>query len=494
METAAQDKTKLQVLLLEDDREFAESLRLALKDRFQFVMAASVGEAKAGLEGHGDLSVALVDMFLSNNHSGQPEGVKFLRWLTDEHPGVPAIVLTGQGNMDLAVEAMKAGAEDFLDKGRLNITELEKRIFDILEKRNLRRENSLLRTRLEQYETRNLIGSSRVMDDLRRVIRTVSEDGQITVLLRGETGTGKELVGRMIHETGPRQQGPFIAVDISCLPKETLSAELFGYERGAFTGAEKTYKGYIEEANGGILFLDEITDLPLEAQGRLLRVLEERVVVRLGSTNPIPVDIQLLTATNQDVEGLVESRRLRKDLYYRLKVFEITLPALRDHRGDIPEIAQHFIDQWQTRMMLRDISPDAMELLSHYFWPGNVRELRNVLEFAALQAKMRHDATLLPEHLPAEVKTGAGLTSGFSALDPELNVEASRARTELECVLKALRRSGGGKEAARKLLGYRDRHTMRRRIEAIARQYPRLWSAYPEIEQYYGMSSKRKKK
>jgi DNA-binding NtrC family response regulator len=485
---------KLNILLLEDNHEFAESLRQAMKDHYRFVISTSLQEAKAIIEANNEISVALVDLFLGDEHNSQPEGIKFLRWLAGEHPDIPAVVLSGQGNMDLAVDAMKAGAEDFIDKGRLNITELKKRILDILERRRLRQENVLLRNRLEQYEARVLVGSSSVMRDLCRVIRTVAEDGHITVLLRGETGTGKELAARMIHEQGSRKGGPFAAVDVSCLPKETLASELFGYERGAFTGAEKTHKGYIEAANSGIFFLDEITDLQMEIQNRLLRVLEERVVIRLGSTIPIPVDIQLIAATSQDIEELVKTGRFRKDLYYRLKVFEVTLPALRDHLEDIPEIANHFLRQWQTRTTLRDVSPEALQLLQRYSWPGNVRELRNVLEFGALQARMRHMKTLLPEHLPAEIKTGTAVPFGDGTIDIQLNVGSALARTELECALKALRRVEGSKEEARRLLGYRDRHTMRRRIEAIARLNPKLWASYPEIEQYYGLSNKRKRK
>lgn len=480
------------ILILEDDPEFVESLRRAFRDRFDIIAAKTLGEAKKRLDD--DIFLALVDLFLGGESPDAPEGVDFLKWVSRERPGTSTMVLSGHGDMDLAIEAMKAGAEDFIDKGRLNLAELEKRISGILERRRLRQENVELRSRLEQYEARALVGNSPVMQDLRRVISTVAEDGQITVLLRGETGTGKELAARMIHETGIRQRGPFVAVDISCLPKETLASELFGHEKGAFTGAERLHKGYIEEAEGGILFLDEITDLPLDMQNRLLRILEERKVVRLGSTSPIPVNIQLLAATNEDIEDLVTKGAFRKDLYYRLKVFEITLPALRQHGKDIPDIVEHFISQWHSRTSLRTVSEPAMALLTAYAWPGNVRELRNVLEFASIQGKMHHAKVLLPEHLPSEVRTGAGLPAGTGVLASELNVEEAMAHAELSCVVRALRQTGGAKEQACKLLGYRNRHTMLRRIETIAEKHPQVWAMYPDIDSHYGRDNKRKKK
>ncbi|MCC6156132.1 MAG: sigma-54-dependent Fis family transcriptional regulator [Candidatus Hydrogenedentes bacterium] len=480
------------VLILEDDRDFAESLRRAVGGRYELVIASTVDDAKSRL--NDDVPLVLVDLFLGEVHSGAPEGLTFLKWLASERPDTAAVVLSGYGDMDLAIEAMKAGAEDFIDKGRLNVAELEKRLEGILERKRLRLENVLLRSRLELYETRSLVGSSSVMADLRRVIRTVAEDGSVTVLLRGETGTGKELAARMIHETGVRRDKPFIPVDLSCLPKETLASELFGHERGAFTGAEKQHRGYLEEANGGILFLDEVTDLPSDMQNKLLRVIEERAVVRLGSTKPIPVDIQLLAATNEDIESLVSKGYFRKDLYYRLKVFEITLPALRQHASDIPVIVNHFLQQWELRTPLRSVSSQAMELFVSYSWPGNVRELRNALEFASIQAKIRHAATLLPEHLPIEVRTGAGLSPKGEPTYPDLSVDVAMAHAELECVLRALRQTNGVKEKACALLGYKNRHTMLRRIETIAQNHPAVWSSYPELETYYGQSNKRKKK
>ena len=241
------------ILILEDDPEFVESLRRAFRDRFDIIAAKTLGEAKKRLDD--DIFLALVDLFLGEESPDAPEGVDFLKWVSRERPGTSTMVLSGHGYMDLAIEAMKAGAEDFIDKGRLNLAELEKRISGILERRRLRQENVELRSRLEQYEARALVGNSPVMQDLRRVISTVAEDGQITVLLRGETGTGKELAARMIHETGIRQRGPFVAVDISCLPKETLASELFGHEKGAFTGRSDFIRGTLRKRKAASFFL-----------------------------------------------------------------------------------------------------------------------------------------------------------------------------------------------------------------------------------------------
>jgi len=471
----------LRILILEDNDDFIRSLSRAFQGRIELITASSLSAAKKLADATVDL--ALVDLFLDSNGS-RPEGLDFLRWVVDKAGNLPVIIITGYANTDLAVEAMREGAEDFIDKGRLNLQEIEKRIWNTLERRRLRKRVTELEHRLEAYEPTALTGSNQVMEQLRRGIKTVAEDGEITVLLRGESGTGKELAARLIHSQGNRHAGPFVAADLSTLPQETLASELFGHEKGAFTGADIARTGYIEAAHGGVLFLDEIAELPRDLQNRLFRVLEERAVTPIGSTRSRPVDIQLVTATNQDLERLVKAGVFRPELYYRLHVFEIRLPALREHPDDILELTEYFLSQWRAsgRTPIHNVTAQAGDVLKRYSWPGNVRELRNVLEAACVRAKMLGLRELSEDLLSAELRTGPTLAP---VTDDDCLVDRACARTELTCVACALEQEGGVKEKARKLLGYQDRHTMRRRILTLRERWPDLWSAFPTLDKLY---------
>ncbi len=478
--------TPLRILILEDNDQFVDSLARGFHGRIEIVATPSISKAKRLINAHIDL--ALVDLFLTDEQS-KPEGLDFLRWVVSQGGKVPVIVITGYGSTDLAVVAMRDGADDFIDKGRLSLQEIETRICNTLERRRLRSRVTELEHRLETYEPTTLVGSSQVMEQLRRSIKTVAEDGQITVLLRGESGTGKELAARLIHSQGKRHTGPFVAADLSTLPKETIASELFGHERGAFTGADTARTGYVEAAHAGVLFLDEIAELPRDLQNRLFRVLEERAVTPIGCTRPRPVDIQLVTATNQDLEKLVKAGAFRAELYYRLRVFEIRLPALREHCEDVIELSDYFLAQWRAsgRTPLHKITAEAADVLKRYSWPGNVRELRNVLEAACVRAKMLGRKELSLDLLPADVRVPATV---MPVTDDDYAVDRACARTELSCVAHALEQEQGAKEKARRLLGYQDRHTMRRRILTLRNRWPDLWSAFPTLDKLYGKRRK----
>jgi DNA-binding NtrC family response regulator len=475
-------------LILEDNEDFIDALRRAFRGRMEFLAAGTLEEAKRQL---GDsVVVALVDLYLHGQTSGHPEGLDFLRWVANEHPALPVIVITGYGNTDLVVEAMRLGADDFIDKGRLNLKEIEKRIQDAIERRCLRKQVRELEHRLDLYEPRQLIGESRLMQDLRRVIQTVAQDGEITAMLRGETGTGKELAARMIHAAGKRSKGAFIAVDLSTLPRETVAGELFGTEKGAYTGASSARAGFVEAANDGVLFLDEIAELSKDLQSRLFRVLEERAVTRLGSTRPRPVNIQLVTATNQDLEDLVRRGEFRSELYYRLRVFEIRLPALREHPEDIPSLVDYFLAQWRLagRTSLIKANDRAIEVMQQYRWPGNIRELRNTLESASVRAKVEKATVLDLRFLPAEIRANRCIQFDLESTENS-SLEQALAEAELRCVARALEAAGSQKERARELLGYGDRHTMRRRLLNLRRHFPQLWKLYPVLESSYGVQA-----
>lgn len=474
----------IRALVLDDKRDFVTALGRSLSGIVEVVPAYSVAEGKHLLGP--EVSLALVDLYLTSSTRGEPEGLGFIKWLRETRPDVDVIVISGHGSFDLAVEALRLGAVDFLDKGQLSPEKLRLPIEKLIERRGLQSRVKDLEARLENYEPRRLTGSDPLIQQARRLLLTAASDARVTVLLRGESGTGKELAARMIHREGPRQKGPFVAVDVSTLPRDTLASELFGYERGAFTGAEKQHVGYLEAAHGGVLFLDEIAELPRDVQGSLFRVLEERAVVRLGSTKPRAVDIQLVAATNQDLETLVAAGEFRKELYYRLKVFEIVMPPLRERPGDIPEIVDFFLDHWRLtgRSFLRTVPVAVMHSLQKYRWPGNVRELRNALEAASVQSRPERATVLDARFLPPGIMTNTA-PAVLAAVNGALRVEEATAQAELAAVARALELADGNKNNARELLGYGDRHTMRRRLLNIRSRFPELWQHYPALESLY---------
>jgi transcriptional regulator with PAS, ATPase and Fis domain len=300
----------------------------------------------------------------------------------------------------------------------------------------------------------DLVGNSPQIVELRRMIDLVAPTGT-TVLVTGETGTGKEVAARSVHARSDRSDRPFVAVNCAALPENLIESELFGYERGAFTGAAGSRPGYFEEANTGTLFLDEVGDLPLPLQPKLLRALQEREVRRLGATHFIPVDVRLIAATNGDLMRAVRDGRFRPELYYRLHVIELRLPALRERREDLPGLCEHFLALYRpvTRSPLRRVSPAAVEAMDSYSWPGNVRELENVIERAQVLARLDEGDALLPSHLPEEVRGsyvpfGTTPAGGFA-----LDLPSAIRRVRSHYLAEALRLAEGNKVKAARLLG-----------------------------------------
>jgi two-component system, NtrC family, response regulator AtoC len=313
----------------------------------------------------------------------------------------PVILITAYGDIEMAVEAMKNGAHDFLQKP-IQLAQLEKSILRAQEIVAMRRELDHLRSTQRQIpywmQSKNR--------DMQKILAQAQRAAQasVSVLITGETGTGKEVLATAIHQLGPRANKPFIAINCAAIQSTVLESELFGYEPGAFTGAEKRKHGLMEVADGGILFLDEISSMPVDMQAKLLRALEERAFRRVGGTNLVKVDVQIIAASNRNLSALIESGNFREDLYYRLKVVDLHLPPLRDRREDIPELVGLFIRQNNPRMGLNinDVTPKAMEALGNHNWPGNIRELRNVIERAMLFCD---EASIDICHLPSELVT-----------------------------------------------------------------------------------------
>lgn len=371
------------VLIVEDERAIRMALSGLLKREGHAVEAVGTAEEALDALDRTHFDLVLTDLALGEGKTGMDvlTSSKVLR------PHTPVVLITAHGNERLAVEAMKKGAADYIPKPFDN-DEMRLVVDRALERTRLERELSLLKDRLErEYGFGALIGSGPKMRVVFDTIRKVAQT-DLTCLIRGESGTGKELVAQALHHRSPRHAEPFVAVNCAAISRELVESELFGHEKGAFTGADARRLGRFEAAHGGTIFLDEIGDMPLETQAKVLRVLQERVLERVGGNRPIEIDVRVIAATHRDLETEVREGRFRPDLYYRLAVVPIELPPLRERVEDIPLLVERFMEQLSSRLnrSRQNLTPEALSSLSRYTWPGNVRELRNVVEQSAVLA------------------------------------------------------------------------------------------------------------
>jgi DNA-binding NtrC family response regulator len=391
-------------------------------------------------------------------------------------------MITAYGDVGSAVECMRLGASDFIQKDS-DVRVLKARIEKALDNARVSSRLLQLEAELEIVEPRSIIGSSRAMAEVKEMIAAVARDGQTSVLIRGETGTGKELVARSIHASSFRSGSPFVAVALAALPAATVESELFGHEPGAFTDARRQHVGLIERAHGGALFLDEIGELEPTLQVKLLRFLEERLVRRLGGQREIPVDVQLVAATNADLPILIREGRFREDFYYRLKVCEIRVPSLRERREDIPALVDFYVVKLGAKKGIRRVSPEAMDALQAFDWPGNVRELRNALESGIVKANLRRHEQVEIHDLPEEVRgtkdpAHCNKPRPHGSETGRLVLEEALARAELEQVEVALQKAGGKKSEVWKILGLNDRYVLSRRIRRLITRFPTVVDEY----------------
>jgi DNA-binding NtrC family response regulator len=432
------------VLLVDDDESFRRVQEYQLDSAGYQVTSVADGEAalEAFREGLHDLVVTDVRM-------PGLDGLELLARVRAISPDTPVVMITAQGTIETAVEAMKQGAFEFLTKPfpgeKLRLTLERAREFA-----RLQRENRELRREVEgRFSFQNLIGSTPPMKALFDSMELAAPAAS-TVLIFGETGTGKELVARAIHYNSPRKEGSFVTVNCGAIPETLMEAELFGYRRGAFTGADTNRKGKFETADGGTLFLDEVGEIPLALQPKILRVLQSGEVDRLGSDRPIRVDVRIVAATHRDLERLASDGGFREDLYYRLAVIPLMVPPLRDRRDDIPLLADHFLRRMQDktgRKGLR-IPPEAFSLFDRYPWPGNVRELENTIERLVVLSR---DDQLGVQNLPEKIR-GVGESGGATGIKlPPHGVNLDELERDLIC--QALERNGGNRTKAAKDLG-----------------------------------------
>ncbi len=417
----------------------------------------SAEDAEAGLK---LLRENPVDLVVTDLKLPGMNGLEFLQAIKRQNAALPVVVMTAFGTVETAVEAMKAGASDYVLKP-FSLSEMRMVIRKELDVRNLREENRSLREALgKRYVHPNVVARSVKMQEVLATVDRVAPTNS-TVLLGGESGVGKDLIARAIHEKSRRASGPFIKINSTAIPENLLESELFGYEKGAFTGANASKPGKFELADKGTLFLDEIGDVPPAIQVKLLRVLQEREFERLGGTRTVKVDVRLIAATNRDLREALEQGTFREDLYYRLNVVPIDIAPLRQRKEDIPDLVNLFISRFagDSGKPVKSISPEAMKILVSYHWPGNVRELQNIIERACALAK----GTVLEAgdiHLdlrPAKVANGAG---GF--LPEGMTLE----HWEDEMIQEALRRANGNKSQAARLLGL-SRNALRYRLSKI---------------------------
>ena len=437
----------MRILIVDDEEVLRDVLDAVLRrEGFEVVMAASGEEALSILDSDENIDLMILDIMLPGI-----SGIDTLRSVRISSPNLPVIVITAFSSIDGAIEAMKHGAFHYIPKPFKN-EEVVLTVTKALEQRRLSNENERLKAELtEKYAYANIIGKSESMRKVFELIR-LAAPSRSNILVRGESGTGKELVAKAIHHASPRARNAFVTVNSGSLPPELLESSLFGHMKGAFTGAIATKRGLFEVADGGSIFLDEIGNINLETQAKLLRVIQEKEFMRLGSVETIKVDARIIAASNADLSKLMAESRFREDLYYRLNVITIALPPLRRRREDIPLLIAHFLDKYaeENKRKVREVTPDAMRILLDYAWPGNVRELENTIERAVvLCTGDRIGPELLPDYLrfPAQTDQPAMIvpTDGISLKD-------AVSRYERTMILQSLEMANGVQKRAAELL------------------------------------------
>ena len=441
------------ILIVDDDRPQRDGLQRALSDRYDVLVADEAQKAGAILEAQP------VDVLLTDLRMPGDDGLKLLRRAGSLSNPPVSIMMTAYGSIENAVEAMKAGAYHYVTKP-VNLDELELVIGRALKSRQIEAENANLHEQLDRkFGLENLIGQAPAMLQMFDIIRQVAPS-RASVLITGETGTGKELVAHAVHNLSPRKGGPFVAVHAAALPTTLLESELFGHEKGAFTGAVERRAGRFELADGGTIFLDEVGELEPAMQVKLLRVLEERKFERVGGNKTIEVDVRLVAATNRDLKKLVGEGKFRDDLYYRLSVVTVNLPPLRERRDDVPLLVAAFNRQYseENNVPVREITQEAVNLLMAYDWPGNVRELRNAVEQMVVLAR---GDRLTVRDIPAAIRSGADLTK-IAVVRPGVTMTVEEAERQL--IVQALKETGGNRTQAADKIGM-SRRTLHRKLK-----------------------------
>jgi len=452
---------KPRILVVDDEDSIREFLDIMLRKEGYEVTCVEDGQKAIDV-----LKKKSFDMIISDLQMPHVTGIELLRHVKENYPDLLFMMITAFGTTESAVEAMKAGAYDYITKP-FKIDEVRINISNALNSRHLEIENRTLKKELKkEYSFQNLVGNSETMHRIYDLIKRVSQS-PTNVLITGESGTGKEMIAKAIHYNGPLKDKPFVTVNCGAIPETLMESEMFGHKKGSFTGAISDKSGLFEAADGGSLFLDEVGELPLTIQVKLLRAIQERVIRRVGATDDRKVDVRIIAATNRNLEDMTKQGGFREDLYYRLNVIHLQAPPLRERKEDIPLLAKHFLKKYAERFAkpVSSISDEAIMILSKYDYPGNVRELENIIERTVA---LEGGSTILPESLPPFVNTPVGRKLASSheieITDEGLELEKVIGQIEKELLIKAIHKSNGVKKRAAKLLGITFR-SMRYRVD-----------------------------
>jgi len=429
------------ILVVDDEKSMRDSMHMLLRDSY------NVHLAKSGREAISIIKELPVDLVLLDIRLPEIDGIEVLKLIKGHDESIEVIMITALIMVKHAVEAIRHGAYDYITKP-FDIDALQEQVEKVLEKRSLMQENIMLRSMIESdHQFEKIVGKSKEMREVFKVIEDVASSNA-TVLISGESGTGKELVARAIHNRSPRKGKLFVAVNCAAIPENLLESELFGHERGSFTGASERQIGKFEIANGGTLFLDEIGSMPLPMQAKVLRTIQEKEIERIGAGYPSPVDVRIISATNSNLREAIKKYKFREDLFYRLNVIPLHLPPLRERREDIPLLANYFLHRYSRQLgkNTKGIKKDALELMVNYEWPGNIRELQNLIERLCVLSKGSYiEKDRLPPEIRGELpcKPDSGETSLQQAVQ----------KFEADFIRSALKKAGGKKNQAAKLLG-----------------------------------------
>jgi two-component system, NtrC family, response regulator AtoC len=453
---------KEQVLVVDDEQEMATAIvDILTLEGFEVDQAVSAEQAAE------KLSQTAYDVLITDHNLPGRTGVELLEESLVRYPEIIGIIITGYGTIETAVTAIKKGAYNYLSKP-FKLVELPVMVRKGLKERQLRFENQYLRKQLdEKYGFQNIIGGGRAMKRIFELVDTIAGLNS-TVLIQGETGTGKELIAKAIHFNSRRKDQKLVSINCGAIPENLLESELFGHVKGAFTGAVQTRIGRFEQANGGTIFLDEIGNMPMTLQVKLLRVLQEREFERIGGNSTVKVDVRIISATSSNLEQMVKDGTFREDLYYRLNVIPVSLPPLRERREDIPLLVQKFVERFceTHKLELKTVSPQVMKSLMGFDWPGNVRQLENIAE--RMVALTGNRTAILPSDLPEEIQHRDPLNFVPLIEIPEEGINFQNVVTDMEreLILQSLRKTNGNKKLAAKMLNLK-RTTLIEKIKRI---------------------------
>lgn len=493
------EKQIYRVLIVDDDIEFHKDTRTALRNHYICDGANSVESYQEKITAT-NYNLILLDLVLSED-SNEKVGLELLQKQKQQMPDVPVVIITSDGEVETVVAAMQMGATDYIHKENLNYDILDKKFRKIIESQALQSENTRLKAEIKRLKVETdanypFIGESESVKRIKRTLEIVASEPELTVLITGETGVGKEVAARYLHRHGPRSGSPFQAVNLSAIQKTLLESELFGHVKGAFTGASRSKEGYFNQANGGVLMLDEIGDIDANIQIKLLRFLETKLIRPVGSDKDIQLDIQIVAATHKDLQAEVEKGNFREDLYQRLKAKIIRIPALRERRDDIPLIINHYLAKQGLSEAI--ITHDAMALLCNYGWRGNVRELRYSIDGMLLERKILMEERVTPDCLPKEIREYSPVGDLIQAVEPvmaevrngkhkdkDLGIEEKKVLIDLSSIEQALIKRNKVKGDAALDLGYNSSDNLRYRIKTYYDKFPFLFNNFPVIKYCY---------